>query len=360
MRRKMGGFARNAARRWGGAALRRVNNRRRGRGRRVYFPADRVIPRMQRLVQGVAPLRNNTSTSEVARDEIVNCTEKTNITLLSLMGDTHEAGYVSVSALESQLWPMLAEKARMYDKYEIKGMDLIYEPSVGTGYNGNLAMCFVSNAQHEGGDFNNSQMVLGAKPSINVPVSVRTVFPIPTRDMSLGGGPLNMPRSDVTVQDVTTYYAGALMYLPYNCTDNAQVIGTLSVRYTVVLKKQRLDASPTMSLITQTVQHAGDCAVRVIDDDPHHFEFTYTSIREANLILMVHSGTGTCTILLNGVDISSDPHSHYATFGGGPSAVISFHPLGRHLGRNTVEITTTQAILGASVVASHTGWFGEL
>lgn len=224
--RKVRNFARvygtRFAKRVGRRSLRRIQNRRRRRGRR------QILPAMGRSVTNtsLAPVRVLSQRTVSTSDETVIDTEKTTITCKSLVGDTSSVPQtkLQIDPADPTLWPRLAAKAMNFAEYDIMRCVLTYTPAVGTNYNGSIVCGFVPQSTYGASDFATSTDVAAMQQNVTFSAGSNAEFGIDTTKMSQGGKDLFIDNTGLTPAEYTRYYAGTLVVRPFNCQDRSESV----------------------------------------------------------------------------------------------------------------------------------------
>lgn len=315
---------RTAARAVGGnlarGAVMRVQQRRRRRGRPAMFndarnvPMQRIMPRPPQgtyaLTQRQVPARVNAGMTKGATNEGVRNCEKTSMmvkgdgpaTAMPGTGTTFQSIYVDAS--NAALWPLLAEKAKNFAGWSIRGMTFVYQAVKGSAYNGQITCGFTKDP-----NFNSWS---SPDAVVNLPAATRfqasetqVAFPVPVSIMSQSGQALfNAATVDTESVEPTRYYAGQFGYVAEQCTDDTN-IGTWHIEYQVTLEQTQLNPKSGGSQFTVTdgiitVDHRGWYAPQVASDG---LSVRVSSIRPT--ILIVAGTHGSRQVELN--DVAQTP-----------------------------------------------------
>lgn len=339
------GYVRQTAKNMGLRTLARVNRRRQARGRRVFVPASRWQNKTQTRQITAPPVRVNTVQQSRTRNEIVSAEEASNLTVLGYTDDVHEPYWVRVTPNDEQLWPALSAKANLYTEYSCNGMEVTFTPSVPSTFKGSMVLAWASNPQNDNSDFDNSTM-LRSLPDVTCGSVAQTLsLSIPLDSMCGSGQNRFMPRSDVTVQDMTNYYLGNLFWLPFNCEDDTTPLGTFSTRYVFSLKKQRPDFNANASAIMEgVVEHAGFAHPTVTELSATELAFWYTTMKPVTMIVKTTSQVGFAAV-------DSAPLTPAFTATNGTRSIFVYE-MGRKVGQVNLTLTITTGTIDTVALVS--------
>jgi len=154
-------------------------------------------------------------------------------------------GRALIHPFNSDIWPILADKAQNFTSYSIVGLRFVYQATKGSAYNGQITCGFTKNTAF------NSDFQTEPDNIINLPVSMRfqasdvqNTLEVPAAMMSQGGKNLFNPVNAAVANDEPTrYYAGTFMFCASDCADDTD-IGRWHVEYDIRLEQSQLNTDP--------------------------------------------------------------------------------------------------------------------
>lgn len=246
----------------GRRSFRRIQSRRRRKGRRILFPQNSYRAGNSGAQNTLAPVRVMTQRTTSTADQTVSDTEKTMLQVKSSVGDDSSTldNYHLINPMDNILWPRLSMKAVNFTEYTLSQLVLTYTPCVGTSYNGTIAIGFNPQSVYGASDYTTSIEVLAMQQSMCFSAGSPAEFRLDCAKASQGGANLFLDNTGLTPDEFTRYYAGAMAIRAYNCEDSGKVLGTFQCTYICRLMRPRLSVNPSSAYynhLTQQVVSTG-------------------------------------------------------------------------------------------------------
>jgi len=222
------------------------------------------------------------------------------------VGSGAVSGKTLIQPFNSDLWPMLADKAQNFTAYTVRALRFVYQAIKGSAYNGQITCGFSKDTTLQEDTYGVPDQVLNLPCSMRFQASdTQNQLVVPASIMSQSGKSLFNPVNRVIADDEPTrYYAGAFYFVAADCTDDTN-IGRWHVEYDVVLEQTQLNLEPASAEIVADVDGQGNGTVRVLRAGRFNPEvISSSSVHVSNIrptVIYCLNDEGSCTPRVNGV-----------------------------------------------------------
>lgn len=336
-------MARQGAKQGGLWALGKMNQRRKGRGKKVFLPVSTFTGGSTRTASSRStrmnvPVRTNVSTTTRTQDLRCVDSEVSDYPVLGHAGMDGGATSIWIDPGDTTLYPKLAAKSFNYTTYDMRFISFKYSPVAGSQNNGTMAVGFTPISVNKNTGYTEIDEILAMPRHETFSISSPYTFRVGASDMSQMGKQL-FTYGTSPPGELTRYIAGTWSFGAYDCNITTD-IGTWTVSYDVTLKSSHLYNEPNATVINchdanneWTISTFGSFRPRLEDDG------TTTSVtiasRKPTSIAVIHQ-FGAAPLHRGDTTLTPDRSFVNAEFG----VTIDFYHIGRMRGPQVFSVPT--------------------